>query len=95
MQDIAAFLGPIAPDCSELSPLTCGLSGLPPLLIQVGSEEVLIDDAIALEKSVRGAGGLVELNIWPDMVHVWHLFPHYVEEADQAIAEIVAFLGRN
>lgn len=95
MQDIAAFLGPTAPDCSELSPLTCRLSCLPPLLIQVGSEEVLIDDAIALEKKVREAGGRVELNIWPDMVHVWHLFPHYVEEADQAIAEIVAFLGQN
>ena len=75
------------------SPALADLTGLPPLLIQVGSEEVLLSDAIALADRARSAGVEVELQVWQDMIHVWQMFPGLLEEADRAIAAIAARLN--
>ena len=73
------------------APLHADLSGLPPLLIQVGDAEVLLDDATRLAAGVTEAGGEATLEVWPDMIHVWHGSAGFVPESDQAIARIAEF----
>ncbi|MGH7331844.1 MAG: alpha/beta hydrolase [Candidatus Rokuibacteriota bacterium] len=74
------------------SPLFADLSGLPPLLIHVGSDEVLLDDAAQLAARTRAAGGKVELEVWPDMIHVWHWFLPWLDEAKAAVDGIGRFM---
>ena len=76
-----------------LSPLYADLAGLPPLLIQVGSEELLRDDSVRFADKARLAGVDVTLEEWPDMIHVWHLFAERLAEARAAIARIGEFVG--
>lgn len=74
------------------SPLYGDLAALPPMLIQVGDAEVLLDDSRRFAAKVRDAGGNVTLEVWPDMPHVWHAFNGLLPEADQAIARIGLWL---
>ena len=74
------------------SPLYGNPQGLPPTLIQVGSDEVLRDDSVRMADRMRAAGCRVELEIWPRMPHVWHLFAPVMPEARQAIERIGAFV---
>jgi epsilon-lactone hydrolase len=64
------------------------LRGLPPLLVQVGSIETLVDDANALTQRAQAAGVPVELEVWDDMPHAWHHVASILPEAQQAIAHI-------
>ena len=75
------------------SPLFGDLSGLPPLLVQVGSEEVLLDDAVELASAVRRAGGHADLEIWRNMIHVWQWFLPWLDEAQAAVAGIARFVA--
>jgi acetyl esterase/lipase len=70
------------------------LSGLPPVLVQVGSHEVLLSDACTFTQAAEAAGVRVQLEIWPEMIHVWHLFPKYLEQSERAIQNIALFLER-
>jgi len=84
----AAYLG-AADACTPLaSPLHARLDGLPPLLVHVGTAETLLDDATGLAERARAAGVDVTLEVWEDMIHVWHCFAPLLPEADQAIARI-------
>ena len=74
------------------SPVAADLTGLPPLLIQVGADEVLLDDATALASRAKAAGVAVDLEVWPDMIHVWQMFSGALPEADLAIARIADFI---
>jgi acetyl esterase/lipase len=74
------------------SPLFADLSGLPPLLIQVGSDEVLLDDAVQLEAKAKAAGVDATLEIWDEMIHVWHFFYPVLSEGRDAIARIGEFV---
>ena len=74
------------------SPNRADLSGLPPLLIHVGRDEVLLDDAIVLHEAARSAGVDSTLEIWDDMIHVWHAFHPMLPEGRQGIARIGEFL---
>lgn len=74
------------------SPVHADLSGLPPLFIQVGSAEILLDDAMRLAATAAAAGVRVRLDAWPDMVHVWHLFASLLPEARAAIRDAGEFL---
>ena len=74
------------------SPVYADLAGLPPLLIQVGSTEVLLDDAIRLAGVAGAANVAVRLEVWPDMPHVWHTFHFMLDEGRQAIAGAGDFL---
>ena len=68
------YLDGVDPRSPLAAPIYADLRGLAPLLIQVGAAETLLDDAIRLAK-VAGAGDVrVDLQVWPEMVHVWHLF---------------------
>jgi acetyl esterase/lipase len=69
-----------------VSPLHADLRALPPLLVQVGSDEVLLDDARGLGARARAAGVDVRVEEWPAMVHVWHWFLGMLDEAERAIA---------
>ena len=86
-----AYLAGQDPRTPLASPLHADLKGLPPLLIQVGSAETLLDDARRLADRARAAGVDVTYEAWPDMVHVWHLFGSFLPEAQQAIQRIGDF----
>jgi acetyl esterase/lipase len=73
------------------SPLYGDLTGLPPLLIQVGDGEVLLDDSTRLAAAARSAGVTVEIKIWEKMPHVWQLFQSFLPEARVAMDEAVSF----
>ena len=74
------------------SPIYADLTGLPPLLVQVGSVETLLDDSTVLAKRAKAAGVKVELDVWDDMPHVWHLFAPILPEARQAIKRLGTFV---
>jgi acetyl esterase/lipase len=74
------------------SPCFADLSGLPPLLVQVGSAETLLDDSRRLEERARASGVDVVLEQWDGMIHVWHAFALLVPEARQAIERIGEYL---
>lgn len=73
------------------SPIYADLGGLPPILIQVGSEEILLDDASRLAERARAAGVDVVYEEWEGMFHVWHLFAPMLSEGRDAIAKIGDF----
>jgi epsilon-lactone hydrolase len=77
-----------------ISPLHADLHGLPPLLIQVGSEELLLSDAKLFTEKARAAGVPVTLEIWDGMQHVWQYTASFVPEARQAIRKIGEFAKR-
>ncbi|MEE9150167.1 MAG: alpha/beta hydrolase [Candidatus Tectomicrobia bacterium] len=77
------------------SPMHADLRGLPPLLVQVGAIETLLDDAKVLTERAKQAGVEVDLEVWDDMPHVWHLFAPILPEAQQAIAHIGDFLRKH
>ena len=74
------------------APIYADLAGLPPLLVQVGTAEVLLDDSLRLAECARAAGVDVSLDVAYDMMHVWHLFEPVLDEAGEAIARAGAFL---
>ncbi len=76
------------------SPLFASHAGLPPTLLQVGSEEILLDDSKRFQASMSKAGGDVTLRVWPKMHHVWHMSAKLVPEGRKAIKEIAAFFER-
>jgi len=90
----ADYLAGADPRHPYASPLYGDPTGLPPTLIQVGSEEVLRDDAVRMAEKMQRAHCQAELQIWPRMPHVWHLFAPIVPEAREAIAEISKFVQR-
>jgi acetyl esterase/lipase len=77
------------------SPLHADLSGLPPLLVHVGDHEVLLDDGVGVAERARAAGVDVTVEVWPEMIHVWHAFVGVVPESQQAIDAVAAFLAAN
>jgi len=68
------YLGGADPRSPLAAPIYADLRGLAPLLIQVGAAETLLDDAVRLAKVAGAADVRVDLQIWPEMVHVWHMF---------------------
>jgi len=88
----AAYLAGAAPRTPLASPLHADLRGLPPLLVQVGTNETLLDDATRLAARARAVGVDVTLEPWEDMIHVWQLFVPLLPEAEEAIARIGAWV---
>jgi len=83
-----AYVGDSDPSEPLVSPIYADLSGLPPLLIQVGENEVLLDDSTRLAKRAEAAGVDVTIEVWPEMIHVWHFFAEMLPEGQQAIDRI-------
>jgi monoterpene epsilon-lactone hydrolase len=91
----AAYLGGKDSRTPLASPLYADLHGLPPMLIEMGSEEMLRDDSVRLAEKAKQAGVDVSLEEWVDMIHVWHLFADRLEDGRAAIAGVGAFLRKH
>jgi epsilon-lactone hydrolase len=91
---VALYLAGADPHMPYASPVYGDTKGLPPTLIQVGSDEILRDDAVRMAQTLRAGGCQVALEVWPRMPHVWHLFMPVLPEARRAIARIGAFVER-
>ena len=87
-----AYLNGADPRTPLASPIYADLRGLPPLLIQVGSCETLLDDAIRLAGRAGAAGVRVTLDVWPDMIHAFTLFYQQVGAGRRALATVGAFI---
>ncbi|WP_321788385.1 alpha/beta hydrolase [Burkholderia pyrrocinia] len=88
------YLGDASATDPYASPLYADFAGLPPLYIQVGSTEVLLDDSRRVAEKAKAAGVPVEIEVWPDMPHVWQLYTPMVPEARDALDRAAAFLRR-
>ncbi|MCZ6805654.1 MAG: alpha/beta hydrolase [Deltaproteobacteria bacterium] len=88
----ALYLDGRPPDDPACSPLFADHKGLPPMLIQVGTDEVLIDDSTALANRCQAAGVDVTLQVFDDMWHVFQSSVGAMREADEAVAKIANFL---
>ena len=82
----AAYLNGADPGDPLVSPIRADLAGLPPMLIQVGSAETLLDDALRLAGVAAAADVAVELQVWPHMIHAWHLFYPEVAAGRRSLA---------
>lgn len=87
-----AYLGATAAQTPLASPLFADLRGLPPLLIHVGSDEVLLDDAVQLADRAKTVGVDATLEVWDRMIHVWHWFLPMLDEAQGAVDGIGRFI---
>ena len=79
----------------RVSPLFANLSGLPPLLIQVGSEEALLADATRFASAAGAAQVAVTLEVWPHMIHAWPLWNARLEAGREALAHAGAFIRQH
>jgi monoterpene epsilon-lactone hydrolase len=78
-----------------ISPLFGTFIGLPPILIQVGTDEILLDDSRRLVELVKKADSEIELEIWPKMFHVWHIHFLLLSDARKAINKISQFVEKH
>jgi acetyl esterase/lipase len=78
-----------------ISPIYADLTKLPPLLIQVGSDEILLSDSIRLAERAREAGVDTTLDVWENMWHVWHFFAGKMPEANIALNHIGRFIRKH
>lgn len=79
------YLNGADPRAPLAAPIYADLRGLAPLLIQVGAAETLLDDALRLAGAAGAADVMVDLQIWPEMIHVWHLFHPELDAGRRAI----------
>ena len=97
LQELANAYVPAGMESNDprISVLYAELHGLPPALIQVGSEETLLDDASRFATAAGAADVLVTLEIWPHMIHAWHLWNAHLDAGRRALASAAAFIRRH
>lgn len=88
------YLGTTDPKNPLASPLYADLHGLPPLLIQVGTSEVLLDDSVRFAERAKAAGVDVRLEIWKDMIHIFAIFAVFAPESRHGIEQISEFIQK-
>ncbi len=86
------YLGKTDPRNPLASPVFGDYHGLPPLLIQVGEHEMLLDDSIRVAKKARADGISVKLEVWPGMFHVFQSHEPLLPEAREAVDQIADFM---
>jgi acetyl esterase/lipase len=86
------YLDGRTPKTPLAAPLHADLEGLPPILVQAGTAETLLDDATRIAEKLHGAGNDVRLSIWPNMLHVFPLFAPVLSEGRDGCAEIGTFI---
>lgn len=89
---VDTYLAGADPHDPLASPALADLSGLPPIFIQAGRNEILVDDARRLAAYASSDGVHVELDIWPEMIHIWQLFAAKVPEGREAIEKVSRLL---
>lgn len=90
-----SYAGDLPVDDPEVSPLFGELAGLAPILAQVGSTEVLRDDSVRLAERARTVGVEVELDVWRNMHHDWHMSAAVIPEGRKAIADMADFMTKH
>jgi acetyl esterase/lipase len=93
VQMASIYLAEKDPRTPLAAPLYADLKGLPPLLVQVGDAETLLDDSNRLTQRARAAGVQVKLEIWPEMIHGFQLFARFLP-GQQAVDGIGQFLSQ-
>jgi monoterpene epsilon-lactone hydrolase len=88
----AAALGTAAPTTPSASPLYADWRGLPPVLLHVGSTELLLDDACRVHERIRATGGVSRLEIYDDVPHCWQILVPFVPEATASLRDAAAFI---
>jgi acetyl esterase/lipase len=91
-ESVQAYLASMHPMSPLASPLYADLRGLPPLLIQVGTDEALFDDAMRFDAQARRAGVSVSLQIGDGMPHVYQFFAWHIPEAREALERAGQFI---
>jgi acetyl esterase/lipase len=91
---ISGYVGSEDPRNPLISPLYADLHRLPPVLLHVGEDEILLDDSVQLAQRVREAGGRAEVAVWEGMWHVFQVFAPLVPESNRSIAQIGDFIRR-
>jgi monoterpene epsilon-lactone hydrolase len=86
------YLGGADPCHPHAAPIHGDLRGLPPLLIQVGAAETLLDDSVALARKAGASDVVVDLQIWPEMIHIWHIYFPMLSAGRRAIASGGSFV---
>ena len=86
---VARYLNGARPDDPRASPLFAEFPAPPPVLIQVGSGEALLEDS---RRMAERLGHAADLRIWADVPHVWPFFADYLPEGRAALAEITNFV---
>src|SRR4029077_12669774 len=80
-----AYLNGADPRSPLASPIYADLRGIAPLLVQVGASEVLLDDSLKLARAAGVADVSVRLEIWPEMIHIWHVFHRILGDGRRAV----------
>jgi len=91
----AVYLASADPRDPLASPALADLSGLPPVLVQVGDDEILLGDSQKLEARLSAGGGSVVLSVWKDMFHVFQMLHGSIPDAALAVSEAGAFIRRH
>jgi len=91
----AVYVGPGDPRSPAVTPLNANLAGLPPVLVHVGSWELLFDDSVTVVERIKAAGGSAKLKVWEGMCHSWQLFAPMLEEGMASIEETGDFVRRH
>ena len=91
-EQFAYYVGNHDPTNPLISPIFADLHSLPPLLIHVGNDEVLLDDSVRLAERAQAAGTEVELKVWEGMWHVFQALALTLPEGRESIAELGAFV---
>ncbi len=89
------YLAGHRPEDPYVSPLFGDLHNLPPILIQVGSEEMLLQDSIRFAEKAMAAGSQVEVDVWPGLWHVWQAFTPFMPESRRALEEVGKFFDQH
>jgi epsilon-lactone hydrolase len=94
LEELAGAYVPVGMDRKDprISPLYARLGGFPPTLIQVGSAETLLSDATRFAEALGAANVAVALEIWPQMIHAWHLWNAHLNAGRRALASAGAFI---
>lgn len=91
---VKQYVGNHDPKDPLISPLYADLHDLPPLFLQVGTAEMILDDALRIAKKAEEAGVDVTLDAWEDMPHVFSLFFQYAPESRKAIERVCNHLSK-
>ncbi len=91
-EHIAYYVGNHDPASPLISPIFANLHGLPPLLIHVGNDEVLLGDSVRLADRAQAAGTKVKLKVWEGMWHVFQALAIMLPEGRASIDELGAFV---
>lgn len=88
------YIGDEEPNNPYISPIYADLKDLPPILVQVGSAEVLLDDSTRFAEKAKSVGVDVTIEVWDDMTHVFQFLALWAPEGEQAIEKIGEFIQK-